>query len=425
MSMILTSVLGLTVALLLLWGMLAPARIYQLPFLVGVMAVGFLLPQLPGLMNDRFLPPGAYERAVAFTFLCLVMVWVGWSSTSKPVSFLRMAFSERRLLIVSAVFSVIGAYFYFKLSRLPGDMVVGVQMSGVPVIYLFVARLMTYGLALAVLCLARRPSLAAISIVAFDMVFYLDRIIVTGKRAEALELVMIFAVSFWFHRGYLCPRPLVLAGVLLGTFLMNSMGDYRAITRANSGPIWQEIGQIDVSANFRTTLNEGGPEVRNAILRIDHTASSLEFDYGKFHWNRLVFNYVPSQLVGEATKRSMMLKVPAMARDYNALVGTTETGMADAFQSFWYFGALKFFLISYLLSRLWASAQDGQMAGQLTYMLSVVPATHVVSHQTDWVLMAWVHMILFLVPSLALAVVASGRALRVRHAQMGPERIVS
>ena len=93
----------------------------------------------------------------------------------------------------------------------------------------------------------------------------------------------------------------MLAGVLLGTFLMNSMGDYRAITRANSGPIWQEIGQIDVSANFRTTLNEGGPEVRNAILRIDHTASSLEFDYGKFHWNRLVFNYVPSQLVGEAT----------------------------------------------------------------------------------------------------------------------------
>ena len=121
----------------------------------------------------------------------------------------------------------------------------------------------------------------------------------------------------------------------------------------------------------------------------------------------------------------MMLKVPAMARDYNALVGTTETGMADAFQSFWYFGALKFFLISYLLSRLWASAQDGQMAGQLTYMLSVVPATHVVSHQTDWVLMAWVHMILFLVPSLALAVVAGGRALRVRHAQMGPERTVS
>jgi hypothetical protein len=34
---------------------------------------------------------------------------------------------------------------------------------------------------------------------------------------------------------------------------------------------------------------------------------------------------------------------------------------------------------------------------------------HVVSHQTDWVIMAWVHMVLFLVPSLALAAVPARR----------------
>ena len=424
MNLLLTSMLCLTVALLLLWGMLAPARIYQLPFLVGVMAMSFLLPQLPGLMDDRFLPPGAYERMVAFTILCLAAAWLGWSSTKKPVGFLRWTFAERRVLIVSAALSVIGAYFYFKLSRLPGDHVFGVQMSGVTVIYLFVARLMTYGLALGVICLARRTSLLALAIVAFDLVFYLDRIVVTGKRAEAIELVAIFAVAFWFHRGWLAPRMVALAGVLLGTFLMNSMGDYRAITRANSGPIWQEITQIDVSANFQATLKEGGLEVRNAILRIDHAASSLEFDYGKFHWNRLVFNYVPSQLVGETIKHSLMLRVPPMARDYNAMVGTTETGMADAFQSFWYFGALKFFLISYLLARLWASAGEGQAAGQLLYMLSVVPAMHVVSHQTDWVIMAWVHMVLFLVPSLALAVIPKRNVRHIEPAPPFPGRLV-
>ncbi|UNK40471.1 hypothetical protein MNR02_18340 (plasmid) [Shinella sp. H4-D48] len=409
MTLVLTCLLCLTVAMLLLWGMLAPARIYQLPFLVGVMAGSFLLPQLPGLMDDRFLPRGAYDRMVAFTILCLVAAWLGWISTRKPVAFLRGNFGERRLLIIAAALSVIGAYFYFKLSRLPGDMVVGVQMSGVPVIYLFVARLMTYGLAIGALCLARRTSLFALSIVVFDLVFYLDRIVVTGKRAETVELFAIFAVAFWFHRGWLAPRTIILAGVLVGTFLMNSMGDYRAITRENSSPIWQDISQIDVTANFRATLKEGGLEVRNAILRIDHAADSLEFDYGKFHWNRLVFNYVPSQIVGEAAKRSLMLRTPAMARDYNALTGTTETGMADAFQSFWYFGALKFFLIAYLLARLWASAKEGQAAGQIVYMLSVVPAMHVVSHQTDWVIMAWVHMVLFLVPSLALAAVPARR----------------
>ncbi len=245
MNVLLTSMLCLTVALLLLWGMLAPARIYQLPFLIGVMAMSFLLPQLPGLMDDRFLPPGAYERMVAFTILCLAASWLGWSSTKKPVAFLRWNFAERRVLIVSAVLSVIGAYFYFKLSRLPGDLVVGVQMSGVPVIYLFVARLMTYGLALGVICLARRTSLfalAIVAIVAFDLVFYLDRIVVTGKRAEAIELVAIFAVAFWFHRGWLAPRMVALAGVLLGTFLMNSMGDYRCASRPRE-PIWRMPGE--------------------------------------------------------------------------------------------------------------------------------------------------------------------------------------
>jgi hypothetical protein len=409
MNVLLTSLLCMTVALLLVSGMIGRGRIYQLPFLVGVMAVSFVLPQLPGLMRDPFLPAGAYERAVAFTIPCLVMSWLGWSATRKPVAFLRWNFSEARVLVVSALLSLVGAYFYFKLSRLPGEMVVGVQMSGVPVIYLFVARLMTYGLALAVLCLARRPSFVALSIVAFDLVFYLDRIVITGKRAEAIELVAIFAIAFWFQRGWLAPRALALAGVLLGTLAMSSMGDYRTITRANSGPIWEEIGRIDVAANFRATMNEGGLEVRNAILRIDHAAKALEFDYGKFHWNRLVFNYVPAQLLGDRVKRSLMLPMPPMARDYDAVAGTTETGMADAFQSFWYFGALKFFLISYLLARVWASAKEGQAAGQLVYMLSVVPAMHVVSHQTDWMIMAWVHMILFLVPMLALTVVPARR----------------
>lgn len=420
MNLLLTSVLCLTVALLLVWGMLAPGRIYQLPFLVGVLTVGFILPQLPGLMDDRFLPPGSYARAVAFTIPCLALTWLGWSSTTKPFAFLRWNFGERRLLIVAAVLSVIGAYFYFKLSRLPGELVVGVQMTGVPVIYLFVARLMSYGLAIAVLCLARRTTLLALAIVAFDLVFYLDRIVVTGKRAEAAELLAIFAIAFWFHRGWLAPRSLVMASLLVGTFAMNSMGDYRAITQANSGPVWQEIGKIDVAKNFRTTLAQGGEEMKNAILRIDHTARTLEFDYGKFHWNRLVFSYVPAQIVGTKTKESLMLEVPAMARDYDMVLGTTETGMADAFQSFWYFGVLKFFLIAWLLARLWASAKEGQMAGQLAYMLSVVPGMHIVSHQTDWVIIAWVHMIAFLVPSLALATVS----LRGRSLPYAPRRPV-
>ncbi|MDX3924431.1 MAG: hypothetical protein QHC90_01315 [Shinella sp.] len=405
MNALLTFLLLLTVLWLLAQGLSGREKLFQFPFLTGVITFSFILPQVPALINDRFLPDGAFARTVAFTILCLVMCRLGWSSRARPLSFLSWNFDYKKLLIVSYILSIAGAYFYFKLSRLPGDLTIGVQISGMPVVYLFIARLMSYGLCIAILCLARRVTWPALLIIGFDLIFYLDRIVVTGKRAEAIELVGMFCLAFWFHRRWAPPRVLVLGGVLLGTLLMNSMGDYREITRENSRPVWQEIGEIDVEKNLRTVLEEGGFEFRNAIMRIHHTNSTMEFDYGKFHWNRLVFSFVPSQFLGTEFKESLMLAVPATARDYDPVTGTTETGMADAFQSFWYLGALKFLILAYLMCRLWASAERGEMAGQLVYILSIVPAMHAVSHQTDWVLTVWVHMLIFLVPSLAFAIV--------------------
>ena len=293
-------------------------------------------------------------------------------------------------------------------ARLPGDLTIAVQMTGVPVIYIFFSRLLSYGLSISALCLARRFSWPAFAIILFNLVFYLDRIVVTGKRAEAVELLAIFALSYWFHRGWFIPRTLVLCGVLLGTLLMNSMGDYRAITQVNSKPVWDEIMQIDIIGNLSRVLEDGGDEMRNAILRISNTNETMEFDYGKFHWNRLVFNFIPAQMLGADFKQQLMLPMPAAARDYDPILGTTETGMADAFQSFWYFGALKFLLLSYVVRRIWVSANTGEFSAQFVYLLSIVPSMHAISHQTDWVLMVWVHMVMFAAPALAFAVMPKG-----------------
>ena len=400
MNMLLTVILLLFVLSMLIWGMISKSRIYQFPFLVGAIAFSFILPQLPALVNDRFLPEGAYAKTIFFTILCLAMCWLGWNPKAKPLSFFKHDFHEKRLLIVALMFSLCGAFFYYKLSRLPGEMIVGVEMSGTSVMYVFFGRFLTYGLAIAVICMANRLSWTALVVIAFDLVFYIDRLVVTGKRGEALELLMIFALAFYFYRGFVMPRFVMLAGIILGTLLMTSMSDYRQITRANSGPVWQDITQIDVSANFTNAMRDGGGhEMQNAIYRIYNTEQTMEFDYGKFHWNRLVFNYVPAQLLGHGLKNSLMLSMPALAKDYQPFTGTTETGMADAFQSFWYFGALKFLLLSYLMCRLWASANNGAMAAQLVYILSIVPAMHAISHQTDWAVMEWPHMLIFLVPA--------------------------
>lgn len=420
MSTLLVFCLLANTLFLLGWGMLRPERIYEFPFLTGVITFSFILPQVPGLAAESFIPEGAFARTAVFMMLCLFMCWWGWRSNAKPFSFFRIDFDESRLLIVAAALSIAGAYFYFKLSRLPGELTIAVQMTGVPVIYIFFSRLLSYGLAIAVLCIVRRFSWWGLIILAFDLVFYLDRIVVTGKRAEAIELIMIFALAWWFYRRRAIPRMLVITAILLGTLTMNSMGDYRAITKANSAPVWSEIMRIDVVGNISKVLRDGGDEMRNAILRINNTATTLQFDYGKFHWNRLIFNFVPAQLVGADVKQSFMLPVPVMARDYDPIVGTTETGMADAFQSFWYLGAFKFFILAYLVRRIWVTANRGEFSAQFTYVLSIIPSMHAISHQTDWVLMVWVHMLMFAAPALLFAVIPSRNIGRHRSGSFAP-----
>jgi hypothetical protein len=244
-----------------------------------------------------------------------------------------------------------------------------------------------------------------VAIIAFDLMFYIDRIVITGKRAEAVELLLIFALPLWFQRRWAVPRAATITLIGLGTLAMVSMTEYRDVTRANSGPVWEQIFQIDVVGNFYKQLEQGGPEARNAVIRIDATDSAGLYDYGAFHWNRLMSDYVPAQLVGAATKHSLMLPLPTAEETYNPPVGTTETGMADAFQSFWYFGAFKFMLLAYLIRRIWVTAMLGHTTAQIVFMLSIVPAMHAISHQTDWVVSVWVHMLLFLMPALYLATI--------------------
>lgn len=86
-------------------------------------------------------------------------------------------------------------------------------MTGMPVVYLFFAQLMPYGTAIAVLCFARRPSWFAIAIILFDLVFYLDRILVTGKRAETIQLVLMFLLAFWFYRRIVVPRTIMAISI--------------------------------------------------------------------------------------------------------------------------------------------------------------------------------------------------------------------
>src|SRR4051794_23565842 len=108
MKWLLTGILAVLCLWLLGWGMRKRGRIFEYPFLVAIMGFSFVLPQMPALASDPFLPEGAYEKTVVFTILCFIMARLGWSDSAPPLQMFRWVLNENRLLIAAAVLSMIG-----------------------------------------------------------------------------------------------------------------------------------------------------------------------------------------------------------------------------------------------------------------------------------------------------------------------------
>lgn len=405
MTVLLLVIITLECLAMTAWGMSRRGRIYEFPFLAGVTWAGFVLPQLVGLRNDAFLPPGALAKTCLMVALCAAMGVAGYASVEKPFAAPAWAFSRKALLKLGLGFSLFGGYFFYLISRLPEEMTSGSsQWSGLPVAYLFFAHILTYGFAIAVFCLASRHSPAALGLSLFGAGFYLDRIVLAGRRGDTLDFTFILLMAWWFGKGKIMPRFLMLAAVLGGTLMLHSTGDYRGRVMGEKKMSLDSLREIPFVENLGRILREGGEELRSAVYEIHAADYHGRYDYGAFHWNGLVFNYVPQQLVGKGLKEGLMLKSggPGDTSEFGftAIPGATATGATDSFLSFWYFGCLKFFLIGYFMKRLYLTARRGWYFHQLVYALILASSLHTITHHTQWFVTPWVHYLLFLVPAL-------------------------
>lgn len=399
---------------LLYWGTLKPGRIYEFPFLAGAVFTTFVLPQLIGLTNDPYILHAGLNKTIIMSTLSAGMCYIGYISNRKPMKKLNWSFTRTNLLVASIFFVVIGGFFFLLISRLSEELTEVSNWTGPPALYYFFATVLTYGFAIALLVFARFKTKIALGIVALSSVIYLDRILITGRRGDTLEFVLLFLLAFWFARRKVIPRALMLGLIFVGMLVINSIGEYRGITMGQQSSKWEEVVRIDFLDNFLRLLTDGGHELLNAVYEIEAADYKKDFDYGIFHWNTLVFNFVPAQILGSDFKSSLMVPIEDTAFATFGHVpntGSTSTGITDSFKSFWYFGALKFFIIGFILSRLYRAAIQGHFTAQLLYMLIIAPALLSITHHTQWFISAWVHMGIFLFPVL---LVLRNRNFRIR-----------
>jgi hypothetical protein len=395
---------------MLIHGLLVKGRFYQYPFLAAGIFLSFILPQLPGLANSRFIPEAALIKTIIFSCLCLGMCAIGWSYGTRAKASADPVFSEQRLLKAAGMLSLIGAYFFYKFGHLPDDVRLVGQLSGLPVAYLFFAKLLTYGFAIAILCFARNQSKLALSILLFDAFFYLERIVIAGRRGDAAEFCLLITLAFWFQKRWAVPRVAVIGGLAFSIVGMLTAAEYRQATYYGATRDWSAVANIDIAKNWDLLMEQGGPEMTNAMVAIENVDQNMTLDFGTEHWNDLVFTFVPAQLVGTNFKRSLRIDLDsAYGRHYTPGIGETSTGMTDAFASFWYFGCLKFFLVAFIMGKLYASSMNGNTLTQIIYMLSAVPSMLVITHFTNEIVIAWVHIAAFVGPAMYYACIRKHR----------------
>lgn len=415
MTSLLLWVFALQSLVIIVWGLMHRDQMIQFPFLAASVFAGWVLPQLVGLTNNLFLPPGGLDKTIIMAIICLAAACWGYAQNRRAATLFWWKFNCQRLRWCSAVLSLLGAFFFYQVSILAADVTAehGGSWTGIITIYVFFSKLLTVGAVIALILHLNKPSWFTLSILLCDLVLYLDRIIIRGRRAAMVELGMILLMALWFHRRWLPPRWVMIAVLVMGTLVINSIGDYRSIMLGVDRTAWsgagiEEVLEVDYVGNLQKLINGNAPnsELTNTVMNIEAASRIGSFDFGGTHWNAFINAYIPGQWVGYDLKKSLLINLdrPAyLVFGHIAHSGSTNTGLTDAFLSFWYFGAIKFFLIGLIMSRWYKAAMHGNIVAQMVLMLSVTASLHAITHSTHGFFVIFIQLAAFLFPVLILS----------------------
>ncbi|MEN7972432.1 MAG: hypothetical protein ABFR47_01215 [Verrucomicrobiota bacterium] len=417
---------GATNILMVLYYQRGKSRFYQFPFWAGAIALGWFFPQaVGGYSHASDFPEGAYADGMLFASLCTLGLWAGFelalARTTAKGSWLGASFDVGRLYYAGALLCLVGFFFQWKLWSLPEEMLAQSQWSGATVKYLFLASVFKFGFLILWLLYLSQPKVIAPKLLVFILPclgFLLGAAVLRGRRSEMMNLFSYLAVGLWLVRRISVPRWVVTSLLALGLVFINGIGIYRGIMKNKDVSLAErltEAANADYLSVSKTAVEQSGAEFTNYIYYRQVYVDLGIYDFGLSHWNKLVFNYVPGQLVGREFKESLYYlptgKTVAQLGEelygYQRRTGSTNSGYKDSFGSFGWFGFIKFGLIGYIAGALYRYAMGGHFLGQLLYLYVLTTAMQSITHGSNALLVrVWVYFFMLCYPVLFFAKVS-------------------
>ncbi|MBW1660277.1 MAG: oligosaccharide repeat unit polymerase, partial [Deltaproteobacteria bacterium] len=380
------------------------------------------------LKQGVYLPEGAYAAGIFFACLCTVALWWGFAVAvkrePKRACWIDSEFDVSKLFYAGAFLCAFGFFFQWKLMTLPEEMLASTRWTGAPVKYLFLGSVFKFGfISLWLLYLTGRKLLVPrmLLFIIPSLMLELNAAVLLGRRAEMMHIFSYIVIGIWFARRISIPRWFLITGLVMGLVLINAIGMYRAIMLRNEedlGTRLKEAANADYLSVAEKKTQSSSAEVKNYIFFRQSYVDEGIFNYGATHWNMLIFNYVPGQIVGRELKNSLMipLESPTLHAEeeygYVGFTGSTSTGYLDAYGSFGWLGFIKFWLVGWIMGTLYRHAMNGAFLAQLLYIYGLGTAMHVVTHQTNDILVRiWVYFFVLAYPVFYLAKIKEGSCL--------------
>jgi len=367
-------------SVILLAGFLRPNGYMQLPCMTSAVFLGWVIPQIWSIRNFYH---GSYDGYLAtlhiFCLICLCATAWGWRigqnsvgrAVTPPQSVSDGAMTKICIAItaLSVILSLaIGTRALEERASATwsGPLTIMYFFSSLKVISLFLSLYLTLKL--------RRPTVFAL--LAVNLLLYVPVIFLAFRRRGMLEFFVCVVLAFWFARRTILPRLFIAIAMVVGMLLVFAVGELRQLSLVEgSERTWVAVSDLSEVKFLEATpfVNEmNSPELNNAfnIVRFSHDYHIHTF--GATSWNRVVFQWVPAQIVGATTKRALMIdtNVPQnIAAIYNEdyRVGAAVTAMGEAYLEFWFFGATFFFATAFMMGRWWRQSHQGNRVAMMLY----------------------------------------------------------
>jgi hypothetical protein len=350
----------------------------QFPFLAGGTVLLMVCLPLAGLLSDPSGPSNsALERFIVMAILCQLASWAGYSHAWKLKALSNLKFDSRKLAISAVILSVFGFYFGYQLSTIEPEIAANGNWTGIATIFVTLSQVSRYGFVLAAILYFQSRDWRFLLAMIPQLVIYGQQFS-AGRRSPTGEFLIIVFSLFFFYRKKSVPLWLFLTGMALLATVSYNIGDIRA----NADRPLEERIESFLSSDPLSVLSEESMieenryvEISNAVNFIDAKALGGHYTYGLHFWNQLVFGFVPAQFVGTEFKNSFQFDLyddSALTR-FEKPSGTCESGIAEAFMAFGYFGCVLFFIMGASFRWLWDQSVRGSVLGQLILMLNILP----------------------------------------------------